>query len=55
MGWVWCPHCPAGTPGLGYRFSAEDAPLWRDYQSLGPFALHRILSTKIVPYFDTAT
>ena len=43
------------TLGLGYRFSAEDTPLWRDYQSLSLVALHRILSTKIIPYFDTAT
>ena len=42
------------TLALGYRFSAEDTALWRDYQSLSLVALHRILSTKIVPYFDTA-
>lgn len=39
---------------LGYRFSAEDTPLWRDYQSLSLIALHRILSAKIIPYFDTS-
>jgi hypothetical protein len=41
--------------GFGYRFSAEDSPMWRDYQSLSLIALHRILSSKIIPYFDTAT
>jgi hypothetical protein len=40
---------------FGYRFSAEDTPLWRDYQSLSLLALHRILSDKTIPYFDTAT
>jgi hypothetical protein len=40
--------------GFGYRFSAEDTPLWRDYQSLSLTALHRILSGKTIPYFDTA-
>jgi hypothetical protein len=38
---------------LGYRFSAEDTPLWRDYQSLSLMALHRILTAKIIPYFNT--
>jgi|SRR5579862_5778534 len=40
---------------FGYRFSAEDTPLWRDYQSLSLLSLHQILSAKIIPYFDTAT
>src|ERR1700722_14953022 len=39
----------------GYRFSAEDTPLWRDYHSFSLVTLHRILSGKIIPYFDTAT
>ena len=38
---------------LGYRFSTEDTPLWRDYQSLGLVALHRILATRVIPYFNT--
>jgi hypothetical protein len=41
--------------GFGYRFSAEDTPLWRDYQSLSLMALHRILSDKTIPYFNTGT
>jgi hypothetical protein len=41
--------------GFGYRFSAEDTPLWRDYQSLSLMALHRILTAKTIPYFDTGT
>jgi len=41
--------------GFGYRFSAEDTPLWRDYQSLSLMALHRILTGKTIPYFDTGT
>jgi hypothetical protein len=41
--------------GFGYRFSAEDTPLWRDYQSLSLIALRRILSDKTIPYFDTAS
>jgi hypothetical protein len=40
---------------FGYRFSAEDTPLWRDYQSLSLLVLHRILSDKTIPYFDTAS
>jgi hypothetical protein len=40
---------------FGYRFSAEDTPLWRDYQSLSLMALHRILTGKTIPYFDTGT
>jgi hypothetical protein len=39
--------------GFGYRFSAEDTPLWRDYQSFGLSVLSRILSGGIIPYFDT--
>jgi hypothetical protein len=38
--------------GFGYRFSTEDTPLWRDYESLSLVALHRILSVKTIPYFD---
>jgi hypothetical protein len=41
--------------GFGYRFSAEDTPLWRDYQSLSLMALHRILKDRTIPYFDTGT
>jgi hypothetical protein len=40
---------------LGYRFSAEDTPLWRDYQALSLIALHRILKEKTIPYLDTAS
>src|SRR5438270_7369661 len=40
---------------LGYRFSVEDSPFWRDYQSLSLMALHRILSDKTIPYFNTGT
>lgn len=40
--------------GFGYRFSAEDTPLWRDYQSFGLTVLHRILTGKTIPYLDTA-
>ena len=39
--------------GFGYRFSVENTPLWRDYQALSLAALHRILSGKTIPYFDT--
>ncbi len=38
---------------FGYRFSAEDTPLWRDYQTLSLVALRRILTSKTIPYFDT--
>lgn len=38
---------------LGYRFSAEDTPMWRDYQAFGLTTLHQILSTGIIPYHDT--
>ena len=41
--------------GFGHRFSAEDTPLWRDYQSFSLTALHRILTWRIIPYFDTGT
>jgi hypothetical protein len=41
--------------GFGYRFSAEDTPLWRDYQSFGLTVLHRILTGKTIPYLDTGT
>jgi hypothetical protein len=37
---------------LGYQFSAEDTPLWRDYQSLALLTLHRIVNGRIIPYFD---
>ncbi len=39
--------------GFGYRFSADDTPLWRDYQSLPLASLRRIVEGKIIPYFDT--
>ena len=54
-------HCPVFASvrdralDLGYRFSAEDTPLWRDYQSLALLALHRMLAEKTIPYFDTAS
>lgn len=38
---------------FGYRFSAEDTPLWRDYQAFGLTTLHRILKEKTIPYLDT--
>ena len=41
--------------GFGYRFSAEDTPLWRDYQAFGVATLNRILFGGIVPYLDTGT
>jgi hypothetical protein len=37
----------------GYRYSTKDTPMWRDYQSLGLTTLHRILSSKTIPYYDT--
>jgi hypothetical protein len=37
---------------LGYGFSAEDTPLWRDYQSLALLTLDRIVNGRIIPYFD---
>jgi hypothetical protein len=43
------------TLDRGYRFSAEDTPLWRDYQSFSLAALNRILSAGTIPYFDTGT
>lgn len=39
---------------FGYGFSSSDTPLWRDYQSLSLAALHRILSSRTIPYLDTA-
>ncbi|HVW87104.1 MAG TPA: hypothetical protein VHB50_20600 [Bryobacteraceae bacterium] len=36
----------------GYRFSAEDTPLWRDYQAFSLMTLHRILESKTIPYLD---
>ncbi len=39
---------------FGYRFSANDTPLWRDYQTCGLATLHRILAGGIIPYCDTA-
>jgi hypothetical protein len=38
---------------FGYRFSPEDTPLWRDYQSLSLMSLDRILAEKVIPYVDT--
>lgn len=38
---------------LGCTFSAEDTPLWRDYQAFSLLALRRILETRTIPYFDT--
>jgi hypothetical protein len=37
----------------GYRFSAEDTPLWRDYQSCALLTLPQILSGRVIPYHDT--
>src|ERR1700748_1932626 len=39
--------------GFGYQFSAEDTPLWREYQALGLTALPQILAGKTIPYLDT--
>jgi hypothetical protein len=56
-----CRHNPIfravrdAAVGFGYRFSAEDTPLWRDYQAISLAALHRILSGKTIPFFDTAS
>jgi hypothetical protein len=41
--------------GFGYRFSAQDTPLWREYQSLSLTALRQILSGMTIPYLDTGT
>jgi hypothetical protein len=38
---------------LGYHFSAEDTPLWRDYQVFALTTLHRILEERVIPYCDT--
>lgn len=38
----------------GYVFSAEDSPLWRDYQALSLLALPRILQSRTIPYFNTS-
>ncbi len=38
---------------LGYRFSSDDTPMWRDYQAFGLTTLHKILSSGIIPYLDT--
>src|SRR5580693_7957239 len=40
---------------FGYRFSSEDTPLWRDYQSFPLTTLHRILAEKTIPYCDNGT
>ena len=40
---------------LGYTFSSEDTPLWRDYASFSLTALPRILSDRVIPYLDTGT
>ena len=37
----------------GYRFSAEDTPLWRDYQACSLVTLHQILDSGVIPYHDT--
>lgn len=42
------------TLALGYRFSAKDTPLWRDYQALSLLSLQKILSSRTIPFFDTA-
>jgi hypothetical protein len=41
--------------GFGYRFSAQDTPLWREYQSLSLTALQQILNGMTIPYVDTGT
>jgi hypothetical protein len=41
--------------GFGYRFSAADTPLWRQYQSLSLTALQQILSAMTIPYLDTGS
>jgi hypothetical protein len=38
---------------FGYRFSAEDTPLWRDYHAFGLTTLHQILASGVIPYRDT--
>jgi len=38
---------------FGYRFSADDTPMWRDYQTFGLGTLHQILTNGIIPYHDT--
>ena len=38
---------------FGFHYSAEDTPLWRDYLSASLSTLHRILSTKTIPYVNT--
>ncbi|MET0646164.1 MAG: hypothetical protein ABW208_06045 [Pyrinomonadaceae bacterium] len=37
---------------FGYRFSARNTRLWRDYQVLPLLTLHRIIRGKVVPYSD---
>ena len=54
-----CRHNPifanirAAALRAGYRFSAEDNLLWRDYQSCALLTLPQILSGRIIPYHDT--
>lgn len=46
-------HVRDAVVDLGYCFSAEDTPLWRDYQSFAMTTLPRIIAGKIIPYFET--
>jgi len=40
---------------LGYRYSAADTPMWRDYQAFGLSTLHQIIASGIIPYHDTGS
>ncbi|HEX4278865.1 MAG TPA: hypothetical protein VHZ74_26095 [Bryobacteraceae bacterium] len=56
-----CRHSPVfaairqSAIDFGYRFSAADTPLWRDYQCCSLASLDRILGEKTIPYLDTGT
>ena len=38
---------------FGYRFSAQDTPLWREYQAFSLTSLPEILKGMTIPYLDT--
>ena len=54
-----CAHNPVfaalrlAALSYGFRFSAADTPLWRDYCAIPMVTIDRIIEGGVIPYFDT--